>query len=177
MENNPAEESYLDVQRLIWTVCNKYKAKYGGEIDELESQSSVLFMEAYYSYKPDLGKFAQWVAWKVWFGLLTYRRKKNRGEIFLAEQIAAGKDGIGNRVARQNNFLFNLRRSVSAEAGDVLSLIFDIPNEIQEIMMTEKKSQHPQYLRAAVKSHLEKDGWRKAEIREAFNEIREAIKR
>jgi len=71
------EMTYKDVELLIYKTARQFRAKYGGDLDDLISVANLCFLEVYQKpFDARKSKFSTWLRTKVWYALLSDRRKK-----------------------------------------------------------------------------------------------------
>lgn len=165
------EDVYAGVQKLIHNTVWKFHNVYGTDIDELQSVSNLLFMNAVESYDPKKVKFSTWLSTKLWFGFLSLLRSdmcqnKTKTDLFT--------DGDLQEFTHQNHFLLYLKDTLSMEALDFVNLILETPKELRTTTL--RRGGKQKNLGRVVKEHLYKIGWSTRHIRETIKEIKEVLR-
>lgn len=166
------QETYADVEKLIWKIVNKFVALRGGDPDEAFADASCHFMRAYTAptYDPTRTRFSTWLWHVVWNGLASDRAREVRnaerfGAAGSMDDAPAGQSVPFNRE--------NLMARLSSDARTVLRLVLDAPAEIVEA--TAGLTKDGGLCRRAIRGWLAGMGWGVARISEAFSEIAEAL--
>src|SRR5574343_1138297 len=68
------EETYRDVQRLLFKIIHNFQAKHGGDWDDLMSVADEAFVVAYQTYRPERAQFTTWLQTKVYWALHSHLR-------------------------------------------------------------------------------------------------------
>ena len=72
------KDHYQSVKKLIYSICHRFRKKYGGDWEELESEANYYYVLACKGWDEKKGKFSTHLTWKVWFGLLDMVRERAR---------------------------------------------------------------------------------------------------
>ena len=166
-------ETYIDIEGYILAATWKFWNLYGGDIEDLKGQASLIFIRAFDNYNPDKGaKLESWVTFKILKGLIDYMKKGNGYK----PHIQIDDVFVGTYPASNENFsVMELLDEMKQDAHIVLRLFFEIPNDIMvNILNKKKRTDHTQ---AAVRNHLQNRlrqlGWSMKRIRKTFEEIKE----
>ena len=66
-------ETYIDIEGYILAATWKFWNLYGGDIEDLKGQASLIFIRAFDNYNPDKGaKLESWVTFKILKGLIDF---------------------------------------------------------------------------------------------------------
>lgn len=164
------EETYKDVEALIYDVCHKINRLYSnlfGGLDEIVAEANILYIRAYDTFQPNHGaSFTTWLRGYVWRGLLEIvRRRMNK--LRLHEKVeprnAAYTHGHFNYV--------DLLEALSDDAMTVVSLIVNDQPPL-ELKRWYRTSQSPQ---KALREYLTDNGWSTTRVSSTFSEITEAL--
>jgi len=184
-------ETYEEVEMLVYSIVHKFKKKYGGDFEELLSEANYLFLLVYDSYCESIGEFTTWLHFRIWKGLLDHLGKdiKLRKNIIYGDLDSTGDYGkdsqdINNdfnqipqnkiqETCQQNHFMLNLKSYLSMESKDVIRLVLDMPNDL--LIMSMKKGNSPRNVKSSLRQYLKERGWKKTEINDCFSEIKEAL--
>lgn len=176
MVASPITETYEDVRRLIYHVCNQFARRYGGDVEELISDANVAYMKAYESWKPGRGtKFSTYVVVCVWRRLAALRKAEQRRKAVWSRglddispdqlPVTAGHT-IGDRFA-------DLLEELSEDTASVVRMVVNATSDISEV--AEAKGGKYRNWRSTIRSHLRDIGWTHNRIRAAFEEIEAAF--
>lgn len=167
---NPVEDTYLDVEDLIYHVCNIFQTKHGGNFDDYVSLANQVFMDVYASWKSGLAPFTSYLSTCIYRRLLDEKRKDMRWKIVSISPTEQNEDGI---ILEDKSRTFNFSEfaeELSEDARIVVSLVLDTPDEIARIVAG--KGGHAKNFRSTVREHLSRLGWTYNRIVESFEEIR-----
>lgn len=169
------EETYKDVQKLIFATAWDFWNIYGGSIDDLIGQANLIFIEALDDYDSSRGtKLTTWVAFRIKKGMLDYRRNQNRNK-YKPTYFSIVERPLKIYPLSDKEFsVMELLDELGQDAHIVLQLFFDTPREI----MVDIRNSHQRidYVQAAVRNRLRNRlrqmGWTMKRIRKAFDEIK-----
>lgn len=71
-----ANETYRDVDKLIYRIIHNFIKRYGGEFDDLLSMCNEAFVEAYITHNHTLASFTTWLVPKLWHKMLREKHKE-----------------------------------------------------------------------------------------------------
>lgn len=161
------EETYFDVEKLLWFVVHRFILIHGdkyGTQDELKSFANEVFMDVYTDYEHTKGSFRKRVGYILWKRLLDLARHSRSRKLILGHQL---------EDLRWQSFEFNLvdfLDGLSEDAHNVIGIVLNTPTDLIEIMSQEDRE--PQ---TNLKSYLAGMGWRLDDIKETFQEIKDAL--
>jgi len=185
----PIVDTYLDVERLIYYVCNKFKKRYGGDIEEMIGEANIIYMKVYKIWKPTGGmSFTSLLCTcvyrkltdihrmsirksKIWGtsldGLPFYGKKTSRTEY---ENIRS----INDMGVMEDKSLspFDIEEFTN-DAKTIIQLILDEPEEIKT--KVEQKGNQYRNWRSVVRTYLKEIDWTARRISESFEEIRSSL--
>jgi len=169
------EETYKDVENLIYTITWKFQNKYGGIFEELRAEANLLFVIAFDSYDPKKARFSTWLFHNIWNGLLTYKQTihkqtpythYSKEESVSMHQEIEDKQGLFTKT-------FEILDEVGESAKTIIELILSPPESFTHI--STKAGNSGCHIRVAIRQHLSSLGWTARQIRESFAEITEVI--
>lgn len=175
LQRDAVNETFGDVEKLVYDTAHKFRKRYGGEIQELISEANELFMDAYKAFTPGRAAFSTWCRFKVWHGLLeSLRRQITRNSRFRDY----GEDGLKLLEAPEGFNLSRFLNELSPDARLVTSLVIDPPPNVRlSIVERNTKIRNPRNnLRESVWEHLTDLGWEENRIGRAFLEVTNALK-
>lgn len=74
-------ETFLEVEKLIYSTVYRFQRRFGGDTDELIGMANELFIDAYHSYDRR-SSFPYWVGYVIYKGLMAwYRKERKRASI------------------------------------------------------------------------------------------------
>ncbi len=167
-----ANETYAEVQLLLYDLVHKFIKRHGGDFDELVSRANELYMDAYISYDPDKGSFSKRVQYVVWNGMLdSYRVSTNRTRLLKRQPEEILKSCF---LPEQEKFdLWGLLQELSGDGRTAVVLALRSPPEMMEAMVG---NDTPTSLAKALKSYLQTVGWAPSRIARVFREVRQALR-
>ena len=162
-----ASETYTDVEKLIYHICNKFAAKHGGDIDDLISLANQVWCDCYAGWKSGSAPFSSYLSTCIWRRLLGAKRRAMR----LPTVSTTGADGEMILESRKSsNFqMSEFVSELSQDGRTIISLIFETPAELATEIA--QKGGHTRNIRKAVKDYLKTIGWTCGRIAESFEEI------
>jgi len=174
LRKNVLEETYEDVQKLIFGVVWKFWSLYGGCIDDLIGQANLIFIDAFDRYDSSKGvKITTWIAYKINKGLFDYMRKGNGYE----PHTQIDGEFVEMFAAPNKNFsVMELLDKMGQDAHIVLQLFLETPREtIVGIRNDYDRIDHVQAaIRKRLRNRLRQMGWTARRIKEAFDQIKNA---
>jgi RNA polymerase sigma factor (sigma-70 family) len=161
----PVEETYADVKKLIYHIVNDFRAKHGGDSEELLAEANIGFMKAYQHFDHERGaKFSTFMHWVIWNHLLSFSTK--------SKLPVACADSVVD--ARPSPFLlWEFAEGLTEDAATVLDLVFSSPAELTAI--AEGKGNQGRNWRSSIRDYLIQKGWGTNRILECFSEITAAL--
>ena len=165
-------ETYGDVELLVYSTVHQFIRSYGGDFDECLSVAHDAYIDAYDRYDGS-SSFSSWVRWKVWYRLLDDMRNRAKH----AARVICDDGTALATVATDTPPEFDLDGflgRLSREARDVVRVVLDPPEEVVKDLALFGDSP-PSFLHT-VRTYLAYMGWSKAEVAEAFDEVRWLLK-
>jgi len=168
------EETYKDVENLIYTITWKFQNKYGGIFEELRAEANLLFVIAFDSYDPKKARFSTWLFHNIWNGLLTYKQTIHKQTPY-THYSKEESYSFQETEDKQNSFIrtFEILDELREDTKTITQLILDPPESFTKI--TPKKGESGCHTRVAIRQYLSSLGWTARQIRESFAEITEVI--
>lgn len=169
-QRTSCEETYHDVENLIYDLCWQFKRKFGGDINELIADANTHFMRAYQaqSFDPSKSKFSTWVSNIVWRGLLCdhTRDRTRRVQVIASEKMDLNE-------AKLESKLLAAMAELTGDAATVLRLVVDMPEELAAA--SRARGGQPRNIRSALREYLAGIGWSYERVAESFDEIRSIL--
>ncbi len=167
-----AATMHEDVKSLIIFTVNRYKAAYGGDVDDMIGTANVQFVRCHQLYCKNPERFTTsfttaLVKW-IWSGLIDQHRTETHRGKMIYESLPHP-----NVVPSVNPSVFDLENfmgHLSIDARLIISLIFDTPSEL--VAIAEGKGGQPRNIRSTIRQQMIDWGWTVARVRESFDEIR-----
>ena len=172
------EDLYKDVELLIWSLCHKFTAKYGGDVEEHFANASTLFMRAFKAYDPDKGgAFSTILHAHVWGGLLDMVRLAGQRNTRLPRIDFEDFELLHDR---RHFDLLEFKRTLSRDGAVVVSMVVHLQRELERKLAgapTTKKKQRQRVSRAKqlLTQEMLEWGWTRKRIRNAFSEVADAV--
>lgn len=165
--------TYDDVKRLIYQTVHRFYKRYGGDLQELQAQANLIFLESYESHDPEKAQFSTWLVFTLWKRLQGNLRRDLRHRE-LAPTVALGNITMPDRTHFD---LDQFMDELSEDARTVASLVLDLPMDIRLSLETRKQRkgwdrQTPcENIKGALVEFLWDLGWTTQRIGESFREI------
>ena len=175
------EETYLEVQKLVYDVVNRFIKRYYPKnwklrqqlFDDLLGHANELFLDAYQKFVPDrCEEFSKWCSYRIRMGLLESLRKVITRNARL-QQTDAFLEEIPN--APQLDFdRDELLGNLTEDARIVVLLVLDSP---ADVVYSVKSLGGPTAtnVRKAVREFLRDIGWSQNRITKSFQEVKHAL--
>lgn len=176
-------ETYVDVEKLIYYVCHRFRKRYGGDFYELLSQANEIYMDAYHSHDPKRGTFPKHLQAKIWGGMLSSLRtnlQRNKtvsiktGKSFERKTIALDGD-----LPKRETTPFDESKleAMTEDARYVVGLALHPTKDVSFITRCRinKNTTSSQAHRLAILEVLNYEGWSKARIKRAFTNARDNL--
>lgn len=173
-------ETYQDMQKLIYANAWDFWRIHGGDIDDLISQSMLIFIEACDTHNSDRAQLSTWISFKIKKGLLSYLRKRNKLHVQIDvrffDMFSFEKNNKAYRVDNRYFSVTELIDEMGQDAHLILQLFFEIPKDVMvQIRNSHSNVCHVQAaLRNRLYNRLRQLGWTKKRIKKAFDEIKNA---
>lgn len=161
-------ETYMDVEKMIFQVCWKFAEKFGGNIEDHLSVAGETYMDAYNKFEPVRGfQFTTYLWCSLWHNL-TRSIRGNK----IDRMTTSGSVNFDSFAAKKHFDLGRWLFELSEDANTVVGILLDDPESFQGWCQTKgTKSQK----RGLIK-HLQRSlGWSAARVVESFGEIRESL--
>lgn len=182
----PIDETYADVEKLLWRICHRHQAKYGGDFDNLLGEAGLLFMAAYKDYDPKMGKFPTWLYQKVTYGLISATRNRRKVRVISSSDlIESGKLVVKNERGGRSHLEYDPQEPAKSkfhigdfiaelgqDAKTVVQLLLETPADL--LVIADNKGGQPRNLRSTVRQALAKE-WGDQRVRASFDEVRGAL--
>lgn len=166
------ERLYLKVRPTIIGVCASFMKQYGGDMEELVSESHLHFMNILATHDPKRQKLEADVQYRLFQRLLATHRTESRRKRLLN---AVPATEFNCSVDPEPFFdLGGFMEDLSGEAQEVVKLAFNAPPDV-EMEIVQRGERTPTNTRAAIKQYLRDCTWTLKQIRESFAEIRNAL--
>lgn len=170
-DSQAQDETYRDVERLLYRLCWQAVYKYGGEWEDYLSAAHEAYADAYATFDATQGAaFSTWLWWKVQ-GAITGER--HRGKI-QTNTVACGEDIDLDALPGRSGFCYNsFLADLGRDAQTVVKMVVESPNEIWDLLHHKEIGS---ISRAGLCRRLQGIGWSVARVVESFSEIREALR-
>jgi DNA-directed RNA polymerase specialized sigma24 family protein len=161
-----ADETYRDVEKLIYKMSWQAARRYGGDWEDYASAANGAFMDAFTSYDASQGTaFSTWLYWKIKGAVLHEIRKST-------DQLHR-EDVDVNTVSCRCHFDFDeFVSELSYDARTVVTMIVESPLEVYNLLHHKDIGS---VLRGGLQHQLGSIGWSVARMSESFSEIRKAL--
>ncbi len=171
LEQDALSQTYQDILPLIIRTTNSFITRYGfsgdreSYFEEALSIANSAFVEAYHSFKSDKRcLFTTWVYNTIW-----YRLKDSKLRPIPKIDYVPPPHTF--------NFRFSeILTDASQDARLIISLIMDIPNDIQTIILKKRKGKvRGRNIRSGIRKYLLQTGWNRLRFQKAAEEIEQLI--
>lgn len=167
-----ATEIYDDVRDLIAKTVRQFVGRYGGDVVEMTSRASLLFMEAWAKWDMRRTTFQRFLRYYIWHAFLEeYRMAYTRNNRVRRNYIAV--DGVAKKEASAFD-VSEFAGQLSKDAATVAMLLFETPMEIK-MSLIETGKDTPGQFRRAIKEYLQDLGWTAHAVARSFAEIKNAL--
>lgn len=164
----PITDTYEDIKRLIYQICNGYVHSSDLNFEELVSEANHAFVKAYNKYDPERGDFTTLIHHAVNNHLKSLMRKRVREIKFKTNQ-----ENIETHIKKIRFTLHTFINSLSDDSKFIMKLIFDAPNDIKE--MTKALGKDQLKWREFIGLHLFNLKWDQDRIDATFEEVKAAL--
>ena len=175
MQTKPIDDTYADVERLIYFSVRKFQRRFGGDFDHYLSEANLIFLKVYNKeIDPAKGTFSTLLCHSIYKQLLN-KMPDRRYKVFSLDEKTRDGTSYANTVADTSR-AFDLEgfcEDLSEDAATVLKLVLDAPTELADIAMG--KGDSPCNWRSTVRNYLRQMGWPTGRITETFDEIKGAL--
>jgi len=181
-------ETLEDTKPMLWELVHLTHRKCPWkELEDLFSQSTLLFMQAFVSF--DRSKdtsFSSWLYTKVYYGLLDYvKRDVYRAKPYRGGRTSGNIKSCDMQEAERTNaafsspapsfFLVELLEQLSEEARVVVTIALEPPPGLQEAMLADNPNPSGPSTRRGIRQYLLGLGWTGKQVSECFREIKMAL--
>lgn len=167
-----AESAYEQFEHELDRVVASFVRRYGGDIEEAQSEALVQFMEALVRWTPKRGSFERWLKYRVRMELLELKRLAARRAVRVPP---SGIDPDSVPVILPEFDVHDFLSGLSPDAAMILRMILlDEPLALR-MEIAERGEPSPKNIRLAVRKHLRDLGWDTDRIDTTFNEIKCAL--
>lgn len=113
-----------DHKHLVYWTTWKAVKRYGGDFDELYSESLVLYEQAKRSYNPSLGSASNWICFQIFKGLQELKRNEARHKAITGQIEKLGSRDVPNR--KRVHLFDKIWSEASEETRTVLQVILGL---------------------------------------------------
>lgn len=164
-----AQESYEDVELLVWSVVHKFHRQYGdlyGTREELFSEGCLGYALAYQSYDPSKGSFPTYVRNMANYKLLELVRTETK------RRVRFNTTSDVELVDQPRSFsLTDFLDEISEDARAIVGLVLDTPGDL--LRVTREDSHRD--VKHTLRQYLDGMGWETSRVETAFSEIATAL--
>lgn len=167
----PIDETYDEVKRLIYKVCNDFLRRNGGDFEELVSTANEVFLDAHQTWKPDSAPFTHYLCICIYRRLIGDWKKARR---LPAASLTAAEGGQTPVVDKHKEFCRSeFIEGLSDEAKYIVQLVFSPPEDLDG--MIDRKGGKALHYSSTIKEYLRGIGWSRASIRDAWMEVQDIV--
>lgn len=171
LETSMLNDTYHDVERLIYWTVHRFIKRKGGDFEQCLSTANATFVNAYHRYDPatdgSRSRFTYYVQWIIYKDLLEEQRNEARKARCAKIDHEAQLETIPTQA---NGFhLGEFLEELGEDARLVATLVLDTPRDLARAIR--HKGGHGMNYRSVLRSHLQSIGWTTARVTEAFHEI------
>lgn len=181
VSNYGMTETFYDVENLMYDTINQFRRSYpyAGDAEELLSQSQQIFMRAYRTHLPSMGKFSSWFRFLQWKILLENVRRNAMRNARMTRVDVEEMDSLGTTPLPRFNleeFAEELACDLSEDAKTVMRLTVDAPMEVLIALEQRGGKMNPRSVKASLREFLKDVGWTTERVTESFTEITKALR-
>ena len=169
--SRPIDETYEDVKRLIYKVCNDFIRRNGGDFEELVSTANEVYLDAHETWKPGSAPFTHYLCICIYRRLIGDWKKARRLRVTSLTEPEGGQIQVVDRHREFNRAEFF--EGLSEEARYVVDLVFSPPEDLSG--MIDRKGGKVLHYSSTIKEYLREIGWSRTAIREAWTEVQEVV--
>lgn len=160
--------AHEDVELLIYDTVHKIRRRHGGDFDDLVGEANLIFSRLCVpgDFDPNRGaKFSTWLRTKVFWGLLSYRRRQIR----LSErEQAVDLDEVEVALGVEDR---PDRWWLEGDAAELVRMVLESPLELADVLAKSREDAHDRLI-----GLLLGRGWTWFRITQAFEDVREALR-
>jgi hypothetical protein len=176
LQKDIANESFCDLQRLIYKIIWDHIQKAGGDPDDLLSAAHENFLLAHQRYDPNKGELTTYISISVKNALKDiHRKEKRRVKGHKHTSLDAMKDTIKKelKVKQKEKGLEYLLEDVGEDCKNIIYLILFPPQDFYEEFL---EYVNPKQWKHFIKEYLHFNmKWTFHRIHKAFDELKEAM--
>lgn len=131
-----AGETYLDVESLIYKTIWDFRARYGGNEEDLLDVCQEAFVEAYRTHNEQLSSFVTWLRTKLWFAMATALRTEKTKHRYTHEEDDRGIRLNTIPAKKTVNFWEDIAPQFSEDARYIADCLFQAPQEAIEALLS-----------------------------------------
>ena len=180
---SPITETYYDVEKLIYHVCNGFRREYGGDVEEMVGEANLVYMKVYKSWNSSGAmSFTSFLATCIYRKLLDKKRSDNKKSkvwnISLHGLISFEfeTNRVFDKIMEDKKPTFDkddFLEEFTKDAQKIIQFILEEPEELK-LRVKQKGNQHRNW-RSVIRNYLKEIGWTAKRITESFEEIRSLI--
>jgi len=171
------DETYGDIEKMIYNICWKMQRKFGGDVEEYVSVANEAFAEKQDRYDPSRGAFTTFIWVVVRNAIRTWLGKERKSRMFFVEELDVDSSTEGHGVPFPFRSRFDIEdfyRTASEDAVEVVKMIMQSPIEIMDAITVTERGRTS--VRQSIRQYYRNLGWGVMRIAEAFNEIKESLR-
>lgn len=172
------EDAYELYEPLVKQVASSFAFHHGRDIEEVEGEANVLFLEALYTYIPEKGPLGTRLRSCIYNGLIDWARRESKvRNVNRLNQVHADDNVLYLQSSPTVEYFDKdgLRDSLGEDAQTVLALVLESPDELTDAIRLERRPGMASTRKCLRRFLRERLGWCAARISETFSEIREAL--
>ena len=175
MELTPLEETFADVEKLLYLVVHDFRRRRGPglDIDKLKSDVFWSFMVAYEKYEIEKGSFSGYIRFHACKHLLTKARRVMQERNRESEPLNIDPVWIPQRQRSWQWDAEVFRSLLSEDVDTVVQLTLDVPRGLKRCI--NRRGGTPRNWRASLRQYLMGQDWEPYRITKAFNEIGDTL--
>lgn len=166
-----SEIEYGNIQRLIWSVCNEFLQKHGGEFEEHEAEANLVYVRAVDGWREGGAPFPNYLATCIYRQLLDKKRVMMRKrQVWKVSLESSMKNGECIQVDDYRQpYDWEWAEELSDDGRDALDMAVNPPEAV--LLVAAQKGGEMRNLRSTIKEELAvRLGAKRA--RAAFEEVR-----
>jgi RNA polymerase sigma factor (sigma-70 family) len=161
------EETFKDVELLIYDTIHKFQRKYKGDFDDLTGVAFLAFIRAFESFDFEKGySFSTWLRLQIWHQLQNeWSKERRRGQ--------KSKRQRDYQTHYKQNSLNEFLAEINQDARTIVDLILETPKDLKE--MISDIDNDMKAVKSILHDYLLDMGWKKERILLAFHQIEKAL--
>ena len=166
-------ETYRDVENLIYSIVWKFQKRHGGDFEELNAEANLLFIKANDSFNKSKANFSTWLNFTIWYGLLDFQNMLRETNKYAYKEYIEESNLPISKEMISTNPLIDLLDEMNDDCKIMTNLILE---DIIEFPDTITKAKSTRNFRASLKRHLkDKLHWTGRRIKESFIEMERIV--